>query len=103
MNPPDTATRLAAVRVLNSSAGRALSRMVHAALVEGRVLQALDVAVIVVRLGETEAVAEVVAQAIVWRASASIVLQHVERERVRVRSIEPVAHVLIGRLRRRAT
>jgi hypothetical protein len=99
---PDASTRLSAVRVLNSAAGRALSRMVHAALLDGRVLQALDVAVIVVRLGETEAVAEVVAQAIVWRASAAIVLQHVERERVRVRALSPVATFAIGRLRRRS-
>jgi hypothetical protein len=97
----DNATRTAALRFLNSATGRDLARVVIHALKEGRKLDAPDVIAMVLTLGEPDAVAVVAGQSIVLRAGAALLLQHVEAERTRVRALEPVAHVVIGRLRRR--
>ena len=97
----DHATKVAAMRFLNSATGRDLARTIIHALKEGRKLDAADAIAMVLTLGEPDAVALVAGQAIALRAGAALLLDHVETERSRVRALEPVAHLAIGRMRRR--
>ena len=110
MKLPDEATRTAALRVLNSRAGRDLGRWVLGRVREGQALDAAHLTHVLVQAGEPDAVARLVGRVLVQRAQAAVLdgcgvirdehggtFERTER----APAIDPVALGILGRLKRR--